>query len=319
MLGFKKSPAQLILQILGGAVGIALLIWAIRSALSEHNRASLDAIRNAPIWIAAALLGLSALSVFVNSLLFWATVRPIQRLSVVGVIATNTLATLFAVLPFKIGFLTRCVVHHRRDGVPLKDLIAWFAAMSALALAVFLPLGFAGFLRGTIDLWWWVIVIAGGSACSIVGVAAGRLSMRDNHFGRWLARLSLGSWRIVRFWKIVVAHVALRWADAGVLSARFLAAAMIAGVTIDPGHAVLLGSTYFLLSVLAPAGVLGFREAGTAFVAGIIGLNVETIALLSLIVTVAETLTCAVLAIPAWIMIRPDRLFAARKAERQHP
>ncbi len=295
---------RLALQGVGLLLGLSLLGWAISLAAGESNRASWQAMRHAPAGLAFGLVGLSVVGVVLNGLLFWITLRPLHRLRPFEVIGVNAIATFLSALPMKMGLATRALIHHRRDGVRLRVMVAWVAAMGALALATLAPLGFAGLWRGRLDGLWWATAIGGAALCNALGVALGRAAQRRP----WLARLSMGSWEIVRHPTVVLAHLALRLADVAVLAGRFAFAAAIAHVPIENGQAMLIATTYFLLSVTAPAGTLGFREAGVAAVAMMQGLDERALALVALTVSVAEFAAGALLAAPAVIALRPDRL-----------
>lgn len=288
----------------GLLLGLALLGWAISLAAGETNRASWMAMRQAPAGLAASLVGLSLVGVILNGLLFWVTLRPLHRLRPFEVIGVNAIATFLSALPMKMGLATRALIHYRRDGVSVRVMVSWIAAMGALALATLAPLGIAGLWRGHIDGPWWATAIGGAALCNALGVGLGIAAMRRP----WLARLSMGSWELVRHPSVVLVHMTLRLADVAVLAGRFALAAAIARVPLDGGEATLLATTYFLLSVLAPAGTLGFREAGVAAVALSQGLDERALALVALTVSAAEFAAGGLLSAPAVIALRPDRL-----------
>ncbi len=305
----RWSPGRIALQILGMVIGLALLGWAVSLAMSDENAAALKHIRNASPGPVALLALLSATGIILNGLMFWIVLRPLHRLSALDTALTNAIAVCLAVLPFKLGLLVRVTIHHRRDGVSLKDMVAWFAAISALALAVLVPLAAAGLWRGRLDTLWWLTSAGGIVAISAAALACGRLS--EHH--RWLARLSLGSWRIVRHPAPIVAHGAFRIADIGVLSVRFVVAAAIAGQSLGFSDAVLFATVYFFLSAIVPTGNLGFREMGVALVASRTGLDAPAMALIALIVTAGEWGTSLVLGSIGWLRLRPDRLLWGRR------
>lgn len=306
----RRSAGHRAVQFAGFVIGVGLLAWAVSIALTEKNRQSLDAVAHAPARVIAWLLTVSALSVLLNGLMFWVVLRPLKRLNVVDTVLTNCIAVALSALPFKINLVVRVLIHHRRDGVAFKDILAWFAAMSAMALGVLVPLGLAGWWRGSIDAMWWVVGVGGVLGLSALGVGLGHLAATRP----WLARLSLGADRVARDWRTVLAHTALRMGDVMLLCARFWAAASAAGVDLPAERAVLLATTYFLLSVLAPAGALGFREMGVAGVGLASGADSSQIALVTLVVTAAEFIASGVLCVPAFFRLRPDRLLSSKRA-----
>lgn len=313
-LGVMEGPRgwsrrRIVAQGVGLLISLALLGWAISLALGEGNQASWDAMRSAHWQTVGILVGLSLVSLALNGLMFWLTLRPLRRLKPLEVIGVNAISTFLSILPFKVGLATRVLIHHRRDGVRFRFIVAWMAGMGALALATLIPLAAAGLWRKNLDLLWWVVAIGGLLLCNTAGVVLGRIAERQT----WLARLSLGSYQIVRDPATVIGHLALRLLDIAILAGRFTAAAAIAGRALPPDQAILIATTYFLLSVLAPAGTLGFREAGVAALGLARGLDEAALALIALIVSVAEIASAFALAVPAAIALRVDRLLAQRQ------
>ncbi|MFM9959373.1 MAG: lysylphosphatidylglycerol synthase domain-containing protein [Phycisphaerales bacterium] len=304
----RRSALRLAAQGLGFAVGLGLLAWAVSLALSEKNRASLEMIWGGERTMVLWLLVLSMVSVLLNGVMFWVVLRPLKTLHIVDVALTNAIAAFLSVLPFKINLLTRLLIHHRRDGVSFKDILSWLGAMTALAFSVLVPVGLAGVWRGTMDALWWMTAVGGSVALGGLGVWLGHLAVRF----KVLQVLSLGSDRIARHWPTVFSHMLLRWFDVALLCMRFLAAAQAAHVELPLEKVVLLATTYFLLSVFAPAGALGFREMGTAGVGVAAGAATEEVVLVTLVVTAVELVASGLLCVPAFLRLRPDRLVRGR-------
>lgn len=305
----RWTRGRIALQALGLVVGLGLLAWALSLALGEGNRRSLEAMRHAPAWQALLLVALTATSVVLNGLMFWAVLRPVRKLAALDVVCVNTIATFLSILPFKLGLLMRALIHHRRDGVRFGMLVSWVAAMAALALSVLLPLGAAGLWRGRIDALWWITAAGGIVACNALGVVLGRLASRG-----WpiLHRLSFGADAMVRHPGAVGVQAVIRIADIAVLAARFLVAAMIADRAMTPDQALLLATTYFLITLLTPAGTLGFREMGVAALGPASGLDHDAVALIVVIVSACDVATAGALSLPAALRLRPDRLLLRR-------
>ncbi len=310
----KWTPGRIAVQVVGLLIGVALFAWAISMAMSPKNADAIAKLRTAGAWQIVALFGLSAASIVLNGLMFHVVLTPLKRLSRLDVVLTNAIAVFLAILPFKLGLLVRVGIHHKRDGVPLRDMVAWFAAISALALAVLVPLAAAGLWRGGLDIWWWVVSVGGIVSISVLAIACGRFAEK------WplLAKLSLGSWRIVKHPAPVIGHGVFRIADIGVLAGRFLIAAAIAGQALGLDDAVLMATVYFFLSAVIPTGNLGFREMGVTLLASKTGLDVPTMALIALVVTSGETLSSLVIGAAAWVKLRPERVLgqsSKRKAQ----
>jgi hypothetical protein len=303
---------QIALQVIGGAIGVGLLAWALSIVFSDENREQLDRALHAPAYLTASLVALSALSVVLNGLMFWAVVRPIRRLHPVSVIGVNAIATFLSVLPAKLGLAVRGLVHHRRDGMPLRDVVAWLAAMSALGLAALVPVGVVSRWRLDIDLIWIVLTLGGVIATHACGVVLGRLGARGALKGM-IAKLSLGSWRIVQHPVPVGLHAGLRLLDLAVLAARFLVAASILGLALPLDQAILLGAMFFFFGVIAPAGTLGTREVAVAAIGVSLGLERGPVYTAVLIVAAIELVTSFAMALVASFWIRPDRILHSKE------
>ncbi len=326
-----RGPLQLTLQIIGFLAGIALLGWCVAVALRPENRDQLARLREAQPWEIAALLGLTATSLIVNGLSFWATIRPLRPIAAPAVLATNALATFLNYLPFKVGALARVAIHNRRDRVPLLTIGAWFAAMTVLISAALTPLIAASFWRRTVDGLWWAASIGGLvlSFFAVVGVArifAGprgkaRLASLASRLGwSWPARL-LGSAAFAQLHsgltmladaKASALTMLFRVADIAVQSLRFVLVAHIIHEPLTFANAFLAASTYFVIGVVSPAGMLGAREGGTAAL-------VSVPASATLLVGAGEIIVNLVGALIAIAYLRPDKLLRPKPGSSTAP
>lgn len=300
----RRSPLRTALQVVSLIAGIALLAWAVRLSMSEENARSIAAMRSAPAGEIAALFALTVTSLVLNGLMFWASLRPLHRLDALDTICTNSIATFLSILPFKLGLVARVLIHHKRDGVRFRLLFSWVVAVGALALSILGPLLLAGLWRGRLDALWWATTVIGIGAGSIAAVLLGRVSNRV----RWLRLASMGSYQVVQHPSAVIGHGVFRILDVIVLALRFLAASWIIDHALPTEQAVLLSTTYFLLSVLTPAGTLGFREMGVAALGLSQGLDKHVIALIALVVTGSEVIASGALALLGAARLRLDRL-----------
>lgn len=299
----RFTPGKIAFQLVGFAISIALLVWVIRRATSEENAENLERLREARIGPVLGLLALTAASVTLNGLIFWATARPIRRLRVIDVICVNSIATFLSILPFKLGFLSRAVIHRRRDQMRIVDLASWFISVSLLGLSVFVPLGVISLWRGELDGVWWA-----ASSVSILGVLVAAVVLgRLSEDRPWLARMSLGSWRVVKHPGTVVTSTAFRLMDVAALGGRFLVAGAIIGLPITFTQAGMHGTVFYLVSVASPAGVLGFRETASERL-GLAADAAEQFALAALLVTFTEILVSGAMALAGAIYLRVDKL-----------
>ena len=254
----RFTPGKIAFQLVGFGISIALLVWVIRRATSEENAENLERLREARLGPVLGLLALTAASVTLNGLIFWATARPLKRLRAIDVICVNSIATFLSILPFKLGFLSRAIIHRRRDRMRIVDLASWFISVSLLGLAVFVPLGVISLWRGELDPVWWATVSVSILGVLVLAVVLGRMSEERP----WLARMSLGSWRVVKHPGTVLASTVFRLMDVAALGGRFLVAGAIIGLPITYTQAGMHGTVFYLVSV-ASAGVLGFRETAS--------------------------------------------------------
>lgn len=324
--GGGRSAARTVLQLVGFALCIALLIGLIHRTVSDpQTRSELLSLAHAPRGEAAVLLALTAASMFLNGLTFWLVIRPVRSIPHSDVQAVNGIAYLLANLPLRLGFIFRVAVHHRRNRLPLLTVGAWMGA-TAVVMAVGLgPPLLAGLWRSGPDGWWWVTSIGGmavGGAAVVLlarffstGRGWGlmeRLAERrgDSIVGRALrsdalARLHEGV-QMLADPGAVAAAVSVRAFDMLVQGLRFMVAASLLGVALPLDEAVLLTVVYFTIDSIAPTGSLGLKEAGTAMVAGAVGeANMDATVLT---VTAAELIVRFAGAGAGAIWLRPDRL-----------
>lgn len=325
----RRSPVRVAVQLLGFGAGIALLWWCVSLAFQPENREQLQRLADADAGSLVLLFGMSLATLVINGLIFWVAMLPDRRLDVGGVLSTNAIGTLLSYLPFKLSVVLRFAIHNRRDGVPILTIAAWFGAIAATTLIGLGPMALASIWRGGVDPLWWAVTIGGtvlGTAACVV--VAGYFA-HDRGLGRLhrvLDPLLVGPLKnAVRgdaFRKIhgvfdMLAHpwavsgaVLLRLADLGSQAVRFAVAASILGVDLSPEHTVLIASTYFLIGMLSPFGMLGTREAGSIGVAGLIGIGdaAESLAVVVLAISATESLVNLAGGALGVAYLRPDRL-----------
>ncbi|MEM8834957.1 MAG: lysylphosphatidylglycerol synthase domain-containing protein [Planctomycetota bacterium] len=306
----RWTPGRIVLQSIGFVVSIGLLVWAASRAFGAENRESVDRLLDAPLWAVGVFVLLTAGGIALNGLMFWLTLRPLGgRVPAIDMIATNALCTFLAILPFKLGAVARVLIHKRRDGIHFKRIVPWFAAMTALAVAAMLPLAAASAWRGQIDALWWLLGVGGGVACVALGVWLSRIAERVKAL-RWM---SVGAYEVTRDARTGALVTLCRWGDVATLAGRFLLAAWIVQTPMGVGDAVLQATLFFLISVAAPAGTLGMREAGVAGLALAQSKDGADIALVALTITAAELVTSGVLGVLAAWRLRVDRVLLSRR------
>ncbi len=317
------------MQVLGFAAGVGLLGWCGMMAFAPENRAQLARLGEADAGSLAVLFGCSLGTLLLNGHIFWVVLRPEMRIDPVGVQATNAVATTLSYLPFKLSVLLRVAVHNRRDRVPLLTIAAWFGAVAVLVVVGLGPPALMSLWRHGVDAVWWAgsaigICVSVFVTLTLAGVFAGPGGLGRIHRvldplrigplsrfirGGAFARLH-GIFGMLAHRRAVLEATFLRLLDIGMQTARFAVAASILGVDLGWQSALLIASTYFLIGMLSPFGMLGTREAGAVGLAQLLGISGPGDSLVVVILAVSATeslvnLVCAGVGV-AWM--RPDRL-----------
>lgn len=322
-----RGRGRLIIQAIGTIVALALLAWVVSMAVS--NRDLLVRLLDAPLYLLLLLFGLSILSLFLNGLSFWITLRPIKIIPLLDMLAANCVASAVALIPGKLSVIWRVLVHNRRDHIPVLTIGSYLIANGVIVLAVAVPLGLVGLWRKGADLTYALASLGGVAICAGLAFAFARLFAHE----RGLARLQA----IAAFFRIgildralasspfaklhralaILAHtptltsaIAVRTLDLLVQSARFTVAAAALGLTVSYDKAVLAGTTYFLIGVASPTGALGSSEGGTtglAAITDISGLSTHDFAVITLAVGLSQMLVWLTAATFSIIYLRPNR------------
>jgi len=271
-------------QVVGFALSILALGWAVRMALREENRAQLEKLLDATPTQILTMVALATASVGINGLIFWAVLRPARALRAPDVISVNAIATLLAYLPFKLSLVARVAIHRKRDGVPVLVVGAWLGAVGVSMLATLGPMTLASVLIKDVNALW-VGAIGAGVLVSLaltVAVASylegdrGVARLRALPMGKavtraaWYEKLHEG-FAMLACWRVTAVAAALRVFDVMLFAGRFVAAAWILALPISWSDAILLGSSYFLIGALSPFGALGAREIGVVGIAALVG------------------------------------------------
>ncbi|MGQ0628644.1 MAG: hypothetical protein ACT4PL_11160 [Phycisphaerales bacterium] len=313
----RRRGARRVLQ--GGAFLACLLImaWVVHRAMTSPGSAEqLERLRSVSAGSAAVLLICSLATIVIGGLFFRATLSAHTRLPRTNVVALNGVISLLSYLPFKAGLAFRVYWHHRRDGVPLLTIAAWFAASAGVILAGLAPPLCASVWRGQVDGWWWAVSIGGTALSGVLIVVCSRVFAGEGGIARlagWAraARLSPlarvvegGHFRRLHAGFMMLAApaavaeaLALRTLDVGAQATRLYVAAGVCGVTLTPGQAVLAGTLYFFFQATSPGGVAGAREGGTVAVMAWMGIpnlpDLSVVVLTASLAEVAMNVACA--------------------------
>ncbi|MFO0836050.1 MAG: hypothetical protein U0638_13850 [Phycisphaerales bacterium] len=341
LLPNRRSPLSIVLQLAGFAAGLALLAWCVREALRPENRDKLDRLGDASPAQIVGLLALSLASLAVNGLSFRSTLFPVHRLKVTDILAVNSLCTWLNYLPFKLGAITRVLIHNRRDAVPVFTIGAWFIALALVMLSVCGPLIAVSLLRPTVDAIWITLSLLGVLVAAAALHLLARFASGDAGRARatsLLSTLTLGL-SARPFAQTPVRHAiagadmlasppafsaTLMWRalDLSLQAARFMLAASVIGHSLSTDRALLAALAFFLIGVFSPAGMLGTREGGTAWLLPLVassGEDTSWFAAAVLIVGASELITNTACAALGLIYLRPDRLLRAPGASHAPP
>ncbi len=269
----KLSPRSKVLQAVGYAVGLAILVWCVWYASSQGDWSR---VRSANPWLIGAIVAVSAGSIFLNGVLFRLTLNPVRPrargandrrgaptvatpLPTLGAVtAVNWVCTLANFAPLRLGMIARVTYHMRVDGLRFIEIVNWFA----LDLMTFL-LPITGVIAATFLVrsfgWTWIALAVGTTAVLTFLVW-------------WIAHLRivpvqfLESARIIGDGPTLLLCLPIRCVDLALNGVRTILAAQILGLNLDYADSFALACTGLLAS-LGPLGRLGFREAGFALVA----------------------------------------------------
>lgn len=310
-------------------LAFALMAYAASIAFNDDNKENLAKLKNASPASVAALIGLSLLSLTINGLIFNITIRPVQRLSIPGNLATNALAAFLAYIPLKLSIFLRIGIHTRRDQVPIARVGGWFAAVALLLLSTLGTLTGVCLVHRTIDATWFAL--AAGSLVVVVSmiILVARLFAGERGRARLqslvpgsptsLPRRAINSERFRQLHSAldmlasprhVTLHVLLRIADIAVQAARVPIAATIIGLSLPYGDAFLIATTAFIVGILSPTGPAGARDVTVIRVCELLHIpEASAFAVVTLVVTSAEVVAYAIGALVGLIFLGPSRLF----------
>jgi len=326
-----RRIVRVTLQIIGFAIGLALLWWSVSLALSEENREQIEKLGSASWRQVALLMSLTVVMVIVNGLIWHETIRPVRKVPMSDCQAANALATFLAYLPFKLSVISRWIIHTKRNNMPFLLVGGWIGAVAATGAISMLPPVAPTLVIGQINALWVVSSLLLVGVCCAITVTLSRWLGGERGLTRIrrfaaVVRLRLlnrflhseifeeghRAMDLLASWRTVLIVCALRMIDLAVQSARIALAASMIGVEIPLDQAVLLALVYFLIGVLTPVGMLGTREGGTmGAVAAMLGMSLEEVSPFAgvlLLVTGSESIVLVAMAGLSIIWLRPDRL-----------
>jgi len=257
------SPKKLVMQVAGFAIGMALLVWCINSAV-KGGGAGWEKLRHANPWLVAGLLGCTLLSLAANGVIFWIVIRPVKPLRLVHMQLLNLVTSVLNYAPVRAGLIARVAYNLRVDRLPLLTIGAWFAAIGYTLLLTLGAIVTATFVRPSFD-WLWLVLL-------LVQLIVGGLLTRTIMNVPVVQRLGKGVDRMLADRTALWGAIALRVVDVGAFAGRMACAVAILDLPMSGSQVLLLAMAAIAVS-LNPLGRVGYREVGVAFFASFLGMS----------------------------------------------
>jgi hypothetical protein len=291
------------IRVAGALIGVLLIVAAITAVASRQDamRSVLDSVRDAPLWMFAALAGSVAASPLLTAAVFYLLTRRYGTVTKGEMGALILTAWLLNYLPLWPGMVSRVAYHRVVNQIPVRAsarVIVEAGVLSAIAagllavllLGVALPLGLSG----------WSAIAVGASGALVSAVVAGALLM---------------SARPPEVWRYL-AVIGVRTVELGVWALRYVLAAAIVGAEVSPLMALTIAALVQIavLVPIAPNG-LGVREWAVGLSASVFaaGISAETGLAIGLLDRGAEVLVAVPLGLlaAAWLARRRRQLGAS--------
>lgn len=258
----KRRARDIVFQLIGFVVGIALIVWCVEKALEGGGAEIIgDKLAKAPWWLIAAMLATTLASLLASGAIFWSLVRPVRPLGMGEVQAVNLLASFlnYAPLPLRLGLVARVAYHWRVNRMGPGLIGAWLLAALVNVGVAFVAVGGAMWFAPTLGLGGVAVVAIMLSAIGVVIVR--RLSSLS-----FVAKHMRGYERMLSNPLAFGSSIAYRLVDIAAWAARMVCAVAILDIPVTASQAALLGLTAVVAS-MNPLGRFGFREAAVAWVA----------------------------------------------------
>ncbi|MFO0961906.1 MAG: hypothetical protein U0625_03260 [Phycisphaerales bacterium] len=259
------SPRKAALQIVGFAIGLALVAWVVKGAIdaaADPTRAGIvESLRTAwqqrPMLVAGLALTTMA-SLAIDGALFWLVLLPVRRLGFMELQWLTFVTAMSNFFPVRLGIPVRYAYALKANRMTFFQATAWFVAVTLVILVALVAVVAATVVEPHPGLVWCAVVVAG---LAVGGFTLGRLA-------RWgpVAR-RLGEYaRMVTTPGTYWSGTLLRVVEIFLWIVRMWCAAEILGLGMDFAHVTILGVAA-IAAMLNPFGRLGFREATTVIVA----------------------------------------------------
>ena len=282
------TPRKIIMQLVGFALGLALLIWCIHKAV-QGGGDGWAKLKDADPMLIVGLIVCTLVSLLANGALFWIVVRPLHPLRLSHMQYLNLVTSVLNYAPIRAGLVARVAYHLRVDRMSIVLIGGWFAAIGYTLVLTLGAVVMATILRPSFD-WLWIVLLA---AQLVVGGLLTRLLLGVPI----VQRVGKGMDRMLREPSALWGAIGLRLVDIAAYAGRMACAVAILDLTLTASQVLLLAIAAIAVS-LNPLGRVGFREAGVAFFAGLLAMTGEQFEVAQVQLALIESAGEAIVSIP---------------------
>ncbi len=264
-IGRFVSPRKAVVQVVGFALGMALVVWVVKGAIetaADPTRAgiveSVKAAWQSRPWLVLGLALTTMASLAIDGALFWLVLLPVRRLGFMEMQWLTFVTAMSNFFPVRMGIPVRYAYALKANRMSFFQATAWFVAVTLVILVSLVAVVAATIVAPHPGVLWTVVVVAGLGAG---GVALTQLA-------RWRPIASrLGDYtRMITTPRTYWSGTLLRVIEIFLWIVRMWCAAEILELGMDFAHVTILGVAAIAV-MLNPFGRLGFREATTVLVA----------------------------------------------------
>jgi len=259
------APRRAALQVVGFALGTALVLWVVKGALdaaADPSRAGImESVRAAwqsRPWLVAGIAITTVLSLVIDGALFWLVLLPVRRLGFMEIQWLTCVTATSNFFPVRLGIPVRYAYALLANRMPFAEATAWFVAVTLVILVSLGAITAATAAFPQPGAGWAALVLAGIGAGWFVFRHAAALGPVARRLGPWLPMVTT-PWT---YWTGTL----IRVAEVFLWIVRMWCAAEILDLGLDFATVTVLGVASIAV-MLNPLGRLGFREATTVIVA----------------------------------------------------
>ncbi|MFM8698552.1 MAG: hypothetical protein ACKOF7_07795, partial [Phycisphaerales bacterium] len=194
------TPRSIAVQVVGFAIGVAIVAWIVKGALEAANapgRAgimeSVSAAWQSRPWLVAGIAITTVLSLAIDGALFWLVLLPVRRLGFMEMQWVTYAAATSNFFPVRLGLPARYAYAMLANRMSFAESTAWFAATTVVILVSLGAVVAATAVDPHPDLVWCLL---GVGVLAVGGLALhrmARLAPVQRVMGRWTPMLTTQS------------------------------------------------------------------------------------------------------------------------------